>query len=80
MRDVGVDPKKVFEDALELTPEQRVLLAELLQESVAPPDGKSEADLTAAIVRRAKEVEAGTATLVDLEDVRRELEARFRKP
>lgn len=80
MRDVGVDPKKVLEDAMGLSDQQRAELAAQLLRSLPAPDQRTEAELTAEIIRRAKEVEAGTATLFDLDDVRRELTETFRKP
>ena len=80
MRHVGVDPKKVFADALGLSDEQRADLAEQLLRSLPPPDARTQAELTAEIVRRAKEIEAGTAVLFELDGVRKELQARFRKP
>lgn len=76
MKNVGVDPKKLLADAMSLTEEQRADLAMQLLQTLPSPDSKTEADRTAEIVRRAKEVEDGTAVLFDLDDVRRELEAR----
>lgn len=79
MRSVGVDPKKVLADALELPADERADIAAQLLRSLPPPDNRTEAELKDEIVRRAREIEAGTAALFDLDDVRRGLDARFRK-
>lgn len=62
---------------MSLSDELRAGLASQLLQSLPSPDSGTEADPTAQIVRRAKEVEDGTAVLFDVDDVRRELEARF---
>ena len=80
MRDVGSDPKdKVIEAAMGLSVEDRAEVVARLIETIGPPDERTDAEWTTEIVRRAKEVEDGTAELVDWGDARKRIEEKLRK-
>ncbi len=68
--------RKVLEQALALPEEDRLYLVEALQESLP---AESQAEIDAAwkdeLVRRARSIQDGSAVLVGIEDVDRELSA-----
>ena len=70
--------EKVRSEALSLTQTER---AELARSLVGSLDGPADADAQSAwdaeILRRLAEVEAGTAQLVDREELRRRMKARM---
>lgn len=70
--------EKVRSEALSLTQTER---AELARSLVGSLDGQADADAQSAwdaeILRRLAEVEAGTAQLVDREELRRRMTARM---
>lgn len=70
--------EKVRSEALSLTQAER---AELARSLVGSLDGPADADAQSAwdaeILRRLAEVEAGTAQLVDREELRRRMKARM---
>ena len=71
--------EKVRADALALSDQQR---AELARDLIASLDAPAEADAAetwdAEIARRLAEVDAGTAKLVDRDELRRRMEERMR--
>jgi len=73
--------EKVRAEALGLSEAER---AELAHELVASLDGPAEADAESAwdaeILRRLAEVDAGTAELIDREELRRRMRARMSRP
>jgi putative addiction module component (TIGR02574 family) len=72
--------KKLFSAALSLPTRERADLAhELLRSLDESEDPDAAAAWLAEIERRAREVEAGTAELVDWAAVRQRLESRWRK-
>ena len=75
----GVSPKfaQVRSDALELTDEERVRLADELYESVEGPVPDLSPEWKAEISRRLKSIEDGTAVLHDHDEAMRELKAKY---
>jgi putative addiction module component (TIGR02574 family) len=71
--------RKILEEALALPEEDRLYLAEALQESVAPVESQEEIDAAwrEEIVRRVKSIENGTAVLLDGDEVMRELKSKY---
>lgn len=70
---------QILDDALELSEEDRVNLADLLLESVDfARDFERQAEWEAEIKRRVEEVENGTAKTIPWEEVRRKLFERIR--
>jgi putative addiction module component (TIGR02574 family) len=68
------DLKELFREAAELTDADRATLAGLLIESLDPrPTPEVKAAWSREIERRVREVDEGTAELIDWEDVRAEL-------
>jgi putative addiction module component (TIGR02574 family) len=67
--------RKILEEALTLPEEDRLYLAEALQESVEPVESQEEVDAAwhEEIVRRVRSIKDGSAVLHSLDDVEREL-------
>ena len=71
--------QKLLDDALDLSDDDRIQLAELLLESVDPArEEELQSEWEAEIARRIHELETGTAKTIPWEDVRRELYERIR--
>jgi putative addiction module component (TIGR02574 family) len=79
-------PTKLVTQVLELPDDERGALAALLLHSLEPHDGDEltgeawEAAWSAEIERRAREVEAGTAELIDGDEVMAEMRAMVDAP
>jgi putative addiction module component (TIGR02574 family) len=71
---------KVREEALELTASER---AELAHDLVASLDGAADADAAEEwdreVLRRLDEIDAGTATLIDREELSRRMRERLKR-
>jgi putative addiction module component (TIGR02574 family) len=71
---------KVRSEALRLSEAERAELAHSLVESLdGPADPGAESAWDAEIVRRLAEVDAGTAELIDREEMRRRMRARINR-
>ena len=69
---------KVRSEALRLSEAERAELAYSLVQSLdGPPDPDAQSAWDAEIVRRLAEVDAGTAELIDREEMRRRMRARM---
>ena len=71
--------RKILEEALALPEEDRLYLAEALQESVEPIESQEEIDAAwrDELERRLKSIEDGTAVLLDGDEVMRELKSKY---
>lgn len=70
--------EKVRSEALTLSESERAELAHDLVASLdGPPDADADAAWEAEILRRASEIESGTANLIDREEFRRRMRARI---
>lgn len=70
--------EKVRSEALRLTESERAELAHSLVSSLdGPADTDAESAWDAEIRRRLAEIEAGTAELIDREELRRRMQARI---
>ena len=71
--------EKIRAEALTLTDEERAELAyELIESLDAPADADATDAWDAEIMRRLAEIDAGTAELVDREELRRRIQGRTR--
>jgi putative addiction module component (TIGR02574 family) len=67
---------KLFDKALSLEPQDRLLLAQLLIGSVqGPPGGRTEEEWTAEVERRIRDVDEGRVETIPWDIVREELRA-----
>ena len=74
----GSTLEKVRSDALRLSEAERADLAHSLVESLdGPADKDAEAAWDAEVLRRLAEIDAGTAKLIDREEMRRRMRARI---
>jgi putative addiction module component (TIGR02574 family) len=70
--------EKVRSEALSLSEAERADLAHSLVESLdGPPDTDTETAWDAEILRRLAEIDAGTAELIDRDELRRRMRARM---
>lgn len=74
--------QELLKAALQLSEDERIVLAGELLESVGPEQGDAEwaADWQRAVARRWQEFEAGTVVGVPWTDVERQLQAMIDKP
>ena len=76
----GSTLERVRSEALSLTQAERAELAHSLVVSLdGPPDKDADAAWDAELMRRLDEIDAGTAELVDREDLRRRIRARMNR-
>lgn len=76
----GSTLEKVRSEALRLSEAERAELAHSLVESLdGPADKDAQAAWDAEIARRLAEVDAGTAELIDREEMRRRMRARMNR-
>jgi putative addiction module component (TIGR02574 family) len=76
----GSTLEKVRSEALRLSEAERAELAHNLVESLdGPADKDSEAAWDAEILRRLAEIDAGTAKLIDREEMRQRMRARMNR-
>ena len=76
----GSTLEKVRSEALRLSAAERAELAHSLVESLdGPVDQDAESAWDAEVARRLAEVDAGTAELIDREDMRRRMRARMNR-
>jgi putative addiction module component (TIGR02574 family) len=76
----GSTLEKVRTEALRLSEAERAELAHGLVESLdGPADTDAESAWDAEIVRRLAEIDAGTAKLIDREEMRRRMRARMNR-
>jgi putative addiction module component (TIGR02574 family) len=74
----GSTLEKVRSEALRLSEAERAELAHTLVESLdGPADKDAESAWDAEILRRLAEIDAGTAELIDREEMRRRMQARM---
>ena len=74
----GTTLEKVRSEALRLTQAERAELAHSLVGSLdGPADADTESAWDAEILRRLGEIDAGTAELIDREELRRRMRARM---
>lgn len=74
----GSTLEKVRSEALRLPEAERAELAHSLVESLdGPADKDAESAWDAEILRRLAEIDAGTAELIDREELRRRMQARM---
>ena len=73
------DFQQIVDQALALTVDERVVLAHMLDESIkeSEPDPEHQERVMEIVRQRVREIEAGTAVMVDGDEVMREVRAKL---